>query len=607
MKNNFEFIKDRLEGENITAPNTISEESIMEQIENGAKPKANIKLRNNKAFKATVSLVACFAILIVSLTSINAYSNKARVEENVDNNVSSSVITYKNYGEIEKQIKKLQKDDFSIFNYGIKGNVDLLVDEEATTDVVDDSSASHSETNIQVEGVDEADIIKTDGEYIYTINANNSGIKIFKVNGEEAENISSVKIENDHDYIHASDLYLYNNKLVAVSWYENYDDESAYCTNSTAITVFNIENKKNPTVEYSYEQSGYYSNSRMIGGIVYLVSNYNVVNDNYIPYCNGKKIDCDCIYGVENIEEPNYIVVGAVDVDSHNKNSVKSKAILGGASNIYCSNENLYVLCTNYGWYDGVNKNKNTTDILKISLDKTKLELIATSKINGYINNQYSVNEREGKLFVAATTETSKFDDINTLYVLDEKLNAISKVDSFAKNESIKAVRYVGNYAYVITYEQTDPLFIIDLSDIHNPQIKGSVKIDGFSTSLFPVDENTILGVGNNVDDLMQDGTKFVLFDVSNPEKPEVLDELEYVGYYSPAQYDIKAITLFDNKLAIPFDNSEECGILILDYNEKLTEINRFESKAMLSRVVQIDSYLYGLTDEFANIEAFKM
>ncbi|MEF2885146.1 MAG: beta-propeller domain-containing protein, partial [Ruminococcus sp.] len=117
----------------------------------------------------------------------------------------------------------------------------------------------------------------------------------------------------------------------------------------------------------------------------------------------------------------------------------------------------------------------------------------------------------------------------------------------FAPDESIKAVRYMENTAYVITYEQTDPLFVIDLTDPTTPVITGEVKISGFSSMLVPIDENTVLGIGYHTEDEgremeIQEGLKIVTFDVSDKNNPKVLDTKVFKNYYSDVQYNPKAL-----------------------------------------------------------------
>ncbi|WP_316609446.1 beta-propeller domain-containing protein, partial [uncultured Ruminococcus sp.] len=151
--------------------------------------------------------------------------------------------------------------------------------------------------------------------------------------------------------------------------------------------------------------------------------------------------------------------------------------------------------------------------------------------------------------------------EVNNLYVLDSGLNQIGSVEGFAKDESIKAVRYMGDTAYVITYEETDPLFVIDLSTPSDPQILGEVKISGFSTMLVPIDGNTVLGIGYNTDNVyytdmeVQDGIKIVTFDVSDKTNPKVLDTKVFKGYYSEVQNNPKALLVNTerNDFTIPF------------------------------------------------------
>ena len=188
-----------------------------------------------------------------------------------------------------------------------------------------------------------------------------------------------------------------------------------------------------------------------------------------------------------------------------------------------------------------------TTKIFKVSLSGG-VSFTAYGEVEGYINNNYSLDEFNGYLRVAATTTNDDYEDTNSLYVLDSDLDIVGSVTGFAETESIKAVRYVGDTAYVITCEQTDPLFVIDLSDPTAPEILGEVKISGFSTMLVPIDGDTVLGLGVSTSDAdytdmeVTDGFKLALFDVSDKSSPKVLDSRVYEYCYSGVTYNPKAL-----------------------------------------------------------------
>ncbi len=194
------------------------------------------------------------------------------------------------------------------------------------------------------------------------------------------------------------------------------------------------------------------------------------------------------------------------------------------------------------------------------------------------------MDERDGYLRIATTSERAGI-DVNNLYVLDSKLKEAGKVTGFARNESIKAVRFIGEKAYVITYEAIDPLFIIDLSDPADPRIEGEVKIDGFSTLLIPVSAGRLLGIGHATGDNgyggeYDSGLKLALFDISDPSEPKVLDSREFKDMSSIAQYDHHALMVNSDAgyFAIPYEvwdysDTDESDVFVEDDAEEPSDV----------------------------------
>jgi uncharacterized secreted protein with C-terminal beta-propeller domain len=160
------------------------------------------------------------------------------------------------------------------------------------------------------------------------------------------------------------------------------------------------------------------------------------------------------------------------------------------------------------------------TQIVKVSLD---LKPVATGDIPGRLLNQFSMDEYNGYLRVATTVR-----DTNDLYVLDERLKIAGKIEDYGENERIYAVRFIGDKGYIVTFKQTDPLFVVDLSNPQNPEIKGELKIPGFSSYLHPISEDLILGIGKEGANV-----KVSLFDVSDPSDPKEVDKYILKEYWS--------------------------------------------------------------------------
>ena len=429
-----------------------------------------------------------------------------------------------------------------------------------------------SKTNVQVENVDEADIVKTDGQYIYYVTGN----KVFIVEAKELKIISNIEIKEDKKTFNPRELFINNDKLIVLGNYYEYEEavtrdegitpdiayeESSLETTNVAtyrdyagITsiniakaiVYDISNKNEPKIIREVGLDGNYINSRMIGDNIYFISRkatyyYDGIKDEeLLPRIQDSKaeeklrtIACTDIAYFRGTDEYSYMLVGGFNINNNEEMSVES--FFGASQDVYASENNLYLAQTVYD----DNWNGNTT-IYRFALINSQIVLEAKGEVEGYLNNQFSMDEYEGNLRLATTytisggkeevvgdadgvpvTNASKTIDSNRLYVLDKDLKEIGRIDDLAKDEKIYSVRFIGKMGYIVTFEQIDPLFVIDLSDPTNPQIKGELKIPGYSSYLHPYDENHIIGIGYNTKSnghggVTTDNMKMSMFDVSD-------------------------------------------------------------------------------------------
>ena len=634
MKNNdFEYIASKFEEENISAPESLSEENIKARLEQGTSVNNIIKLKSNKnrAFKGAISIAAAIALVVVSLTAVNNYNNRVKEAPKDNSNAvteekSEDILYFTSYDEIDSLMKDKLEDRESGFgnifkNYDAKSaDSEISISQESAYEdaLTTDTAPSHSETYKQVDAVDEADIVKTDGEYIYFKSNQEQEIVICSAKGGKTKKVSSVKLKGDKI---PREIFIKDNFLVVISTEEKYNRKKDEYSLKTTVNTFDIQDKENPKSEYEYSQSGAYSSSRMIGECVYVISefsNYYYLKNECIPCATGddgkfEKIAVNDICAIKDSEDMCYTVIGAMDITNGDK-AKKTKAVIGSANNVYCNENNLYIAGQTYDYKSDYYSSTGT--IVKYSLDKTDIKLKATGKVKGDIKSQYSMDEKDGYFRIATTKQTQKGNDINVLYILDESLNEIGKVNGFAKNEHIEAVRFIGDMAYVITYERTDPLFIIDLSDPENPEILGEVKISGFSTMLVPVDEKTLLGIGYSTEENdfgeATNGLKLALFDISNPAKPKVIGEKEFEGAESNVQYEPKALNVNREKnyFALPatFDDYENAGALVFKVeNGKIEILKKFVSGKLIEsdRCVYIDDNIYVIDTYEQIIDSF--
>lgn len=600
-----DFIKKKFDDDGVTPPVNLESDNIKNAIEKSHNKR--IKFTNSKVLKTAVSLVACVAIVAVSLNLVFTQSNqKPPVTNNSLQSENAVFDTFSSAKEIKEYFKSIEKNNksYNFFKDTIKG---------AET-AKDTASLTYSKTNVQVENVDEADIIKNDGEYIYTASSNSENkISIYKPDGKKVKLMSQIEynnVDDDENEAFISDIYIYNNSLIAQSY--SYDENSWEYTN---IDIYSLADIKKPKKIYSFSQQGSYVSSRITNGKLLVVSNRYISSDlcktdeDYLPKTKINSAEKNlspkdiCIVNDSNSES--FLIVSEIDILSK-ENTVVSKAIAGAGTNIYCNENNLYIANSIWDDQNQAHRLKDITPILKFNTEIYKIDITsgikftAKATVSGAVNNQFSMDEYAGNFRIATTASDEKSNDINKLYVFDSSLKKLGEIEGFAKGESIQAVRFSGNTAYVITYENTDPLFVIDLSNAQKPKIKGSVKISGFSTNLIPISSNQLLGIGYADDNTnpYTDGIKFVLFDVSNPQKPTVLDSKVIHNATSEAQDNHKAILVNGkSSFVIPYeDDNFENGYTVnlkagsIAFEVKDNKINiskKYATKVLSSDIVR--------------------
>ncbi len=434
----------------------------------------------------------------------------------------------------------------------------------------------YSTTNEQTSGVSEADIIKTDGRYLYILGNSEYSYGQKKLQIFDTETMTYVydKVLKDEEgnYEPVSEMYLSGNTLTMLitrgysSYYGYHSYYSGAITNEVEIRTYDVSNKAYPKLTASHTQQGSYVSSRMIGDTLYTVTRYYVFADNeeslktgYAPSVNGAMISCDCIY-IENEDSSAYMCLTAVDTSDPSGEITKS-AILTKAEEVYCSADTMYIFGTD-NTVDG-NTFKERTVINAFKLNGLDIEHTASGKIGGRLLNQYSLDEYDGYLRIAANEYNySTYVSENLIYVLDGNLEVVGKISGIAENEDIKSVRFLGTEGYVVTYLNTDPLFCFDLSDPKNPKITGELKLPGYSTYLHPVGEDLILGLGYGGTELSADVSKIKLslFDVSDMSNPKEVDSIVFKHSSSEALSNPRAF-IFDsarNLLFLPVTTAGE-------------------------------------------------
>ena len=566
MSKDHDYIKELFDNDGIKAPESLSEENMLAML-NAAEEKQfePVRARKRPSLKKWVAVAAVAVIAVFGITGLRdiltAPPDTALAGD--------ELYVFKSESEIRRLLKSMDNSSgFGRFRSGLGSAEDELVEYESaplgdsasdTGSVSNSATAkstgadSHSETYLQVDDVDEADIVKTDGKYIYYV-TDSREVVILSAEDGKTKKLSTIGSSGVENYI--NDIYVKGDRLITVGTiYKDDGDES-----SSGIVVYDISDRSKPEVLYDFSQTGSILSSRMVGDYVYLITNdYIYRGGRAVPACgsisNPKSLEAADICCVPQPHTTSYIVLSAIDVSSGTQGRSATKAVFGASDQIYCNDHNLYTAA--YEW-DG-DKQTAYTRIVRASLDGLKIKFNGTARVRGHIDDQFSMDEKDGYFRIATTAQRDGM-DVNNLFVLDSSLKEVGKVTGFARNESIKSVRYFGDKAYVITYKAIDPLFVIDLSDPARPVIEGEVKIDGFSTLLVPIGEGRLLGIGHATGDNgyggeYAAGLKLALFDISNPSEPKVLDSKEFKDMDSPAQGTHKALTVNSKEgwFAVPY------------------------------------------------------
>ena len=466
----------------------------------------------------------------------------------------------------------------------------------AVTDGGMGGTSAHGETNVQVEGVDEGDILKNDGSYLYIVRMANDAGYVDIVDIRDPQDLHSVghidvckstSTEERNTFADITELFVTGETLTVLytettypvtDWtLEIYDGAVGADTTQTVAAVYDVTDRAAPVLRYTYAVDGRLISSRMTENTLLLVTEYSVPlykNDSDL-----KNASVPCFYKdnvktrfpvntvclTANTESQSYLTVTLLDTASDGTNA-QMKAVLGGGTDIYCTEDALLVAAQDLS--DAVTYSNETGDgTASFTLAAVDTRLFAFSleggirytgstKIDGTLLNQFSMDAHNGYYRIATTAE-----DGSCLTVLNESLETVGELRGIAPGEDIYAARFMGDTAYLVTFYQTDPLFVLDLSDPASPRVTGELKIPGFSNYLHPYAENLLIGIGTAGDENGATGQlKISLFDVGNMQEPKeisavVFDDRAFSD--SAAQYDHHAyLSLSDGTFAIPVTES---------------------------------------------------
>lgn len=432
-----------------------------------------------------------------------------------------------------------------------------------------------SDTNVVTEGVDEGDTVKTDGDYIYTIE--NDRIVITDIRDGALEKLTEIMPDQTAPADDFRELYVQKDVLLLVLQSTDSSmgagrSESASMADtddiyywdpgecSTTVIAYDISDRRKPVEMGRMTQDGSYETSRRIGDTFYLFTYYNLEMPavapwnatrgeylgEWLPMINGAVIGSDDIYLPEEGERG--LVISSVDISDPGKTQ-DSLFIVDGGAEVYMAQDALYL-------YRSVYNGGSKTQIAAFALlEDGCIEPMGSNAVKGSVRDTFAINEHDGYLRVL-TSDWTDGEDVNRLYILDQNMQLAGSIGGIAPGEEIYAARFFGDIGYFVTYRNTDPLFTVDLSDPRHPEIIGELKVTGFSEYLHFWDEEHLVGIGYETDPESgrREGVKLSMFNISDPAN--VTEEAKYVlstEDYSNALYAYKEVLIAPGRNLIGF------------------------------------------------------
>ncbi len=456
-------------------------------------------------------------------------------------------------------------------------------------------SSDYSTTNRQVADVDEADIVKNDGQYIYQVNRQELIVaQVYPT--DHMSIVSSISFKQGE--FTPKELYVDDHYLVVMgnAYYPTEGQPGApvpqtkqgsqdqlypqtFNRSTSKVIIYDLTDKSNLKKLREVELDGLYVSSRKVGSSLYVIANkyidtYQFKNQGFEPPLPSYRdsvgkgdfvnIGYNDIHYFPNSIEPNYLLIGALDLDQKGR-PMQVSSYLGSGQTIYASTSNLYVAVTQQQLIKPSNPpvtsppslavpqpaptssssssstsasqlspdtRKTTTALYKFALTQGGTTFKAKGEVPGTILNQFAMDEDHNNFRIATTTgeiwRTDELTSKNNVYILDQDLKLSGKLEDIAPGERLYSVRFIGDRGYLVTFKNVDPFFVLDLNNPAAPTILGALKIPGFSDYLQPYDENHIIGFGKDTVEInknggaiaLNQGLKLAIFDVTDVSKP---------------------------------------------------------------------------------------
>lgn len=664
----FKLLINEAEVPDCLSPDNISIMLRNKMAEKNKKPVSSaISMKSNKramGLRYTAAIAACVALVagVFAFASddseqlpIGYINNKGEVKE------------AENYSDVYQVLFNSFVKNGSVYEMPDKDNKgEQVIDNTTGTETIVNDKNKNPNTITQynvspqaVQGVAEADILKTDGNNLYYV-ANNT-LNVVSTDNGKMTLLSKINIDNNVPvelYIQNNKLYVISNNTVEVPYEikkpaettaqtsetdktaddaasssvkkgtktidatvpadtsvtnqttattdEKAPEETAapeflppstVLQNNVVVDVYDLSNKAAPVATSHYKQNGAYISSRMIDGVLYLVSNHSNYQtkpleskddlDNYIPsyYINDTKklIDPKNIFIPSKVSSTSYTIVSGIDTNNGNK-LVSIKAVIGDSDSMYCTSSNLYVIGTSNHL-----KDKDSTTITQFKLDKGKITYSSSVDVEGKLISPGAMGEFEQSFRIATNTSDEKNNkQYSNIYVFGSDLKPLGSLTNISEGQKMKSARFNGNSAYLVPDGDEKPV-LINLSDKSKPKIDTEKNAVSYVPYLYPYSDNKMIGLGTEFDKKgKQVGMKLTMFDSKDPDNLSEISSISLKGSISEVFSDViinRQIFFCDpdkNIFGIPTITKGEYGVKSLYYFISYEEGTGFTQKGVL-------------------------
>lgn len=593
-------------------------------------------------WKYVVTAIVCIALATVGIIiGIHVVSNSQKNSslDSIYTEDSEQLISPASYDELYSSLKKsVLKNN----RYTDSIDDDMMYDAGASAKDGSVSTAAFSDTNIRTENVYESDIVKTDGRYIYTVSADNGSLVV--IDSKDSPKIIYSSSIADATYDRIEELFINGSNLHLIISGSKFND--SYFINKTFLRTYDISNPESPVMTHEYEQDGSYVTSRISDNVFHLISDYSLSytefkNDMpYYPSFNSEPVQPeDIVYG-RNISEIHYYCMSSIDLKEPGT-AISAAALLNDYCNVYAGGDMFYFTSTEY--VSEKKRSYDRTNIMSFSYTSSGIFPDLTACVDGSLNDSFSIDEYNGYLrmvlhiweYTGVKTDISFWQRLfnpdagysyqsssyNHLVIMDKDLQIISTIGSLAADEDIKSARFYEDSLYFVTYEDTDPLYAVNISDPYNPVITDGIKISGFSNYLHFWNDGMLLGIGYETDEYGRTlGFKVSMFDVSDPSNLKEADRIVISGsvYSIASDYGYKQILVSPEKNLIGFaaetykNNVQSADYYIFSYDEKngfnelcCEGIYSYDDEIILYSDDEVNNEKLNETQEASNIDSY--